>query len=102
MSGHCASAAGVYNLFLVPKGHVRFPRQILPEPRTMSHAVKHETSKFEDGVLGIALLGVLSDVLAAMFYVVLFLAADCIPILALLFFRYSGSVLRLIRARSLY
>jgi hypothetical protein len=82
MSGHCASAAGVYNLFLVPKGHVRFPWQILPEPRAMSHAVKHETSKFEDGILGIALLEVLPLDLEDLFSVLLFPAAGaarCVP-----------------------
>jgi hypothetical protein len=82
MSGHCAFAASVYNLFLVPKGHVRFPRQILPEPRTMSHAVKHETSKFEDGILSITLLEVLPLNLEGLFPVLLFPAAGaarCIP-----------------------
>jgi hypothetical protein len=83
MSGHCASAAGVLNLFLVPKGHVRFPRQILPEPHAHLHAVKHESSKSEEGVLSVALFRVLALVPEDAFPILPVMvapAAMCIPV----------------------
>jgi hypothetical protein len=71
------------NTDLVQNRHVRFPRQALPKPR-VAYRIVHESSQFNDGILGVALFPNVAHVLDDTWPILLFpvaVAATCTPIL---------------------